>query len=295
VSISGFKIIEKEDEYGSFEINEPFDFIDNPKISIIMGVYNAENFLARAIDSILKQTYINFEFIIINDGSSDKSKRIIEAYQKKDNRILLINQKNMGLTKSLNRGLLLSKGEYIARQDADDISHVSRIEKQIYILNKYSLDIVTARGIKDNKPVPNKLILNFNSCNILRAGNVFIHGTFFMHRYVFDIQMYNENYQYAQDFKFILDALGNDLKIGYMQEELYYLNNHDKSISNTKKNIQDKFVSRSLIEFFGNDRCFMYINNTKYFKNINKLLITIYLHLFSRDCKFAIIDECGGI
>jgi len=264
-------------------------------VSVVMSVYNDQDYVADAIDSILNQTYKNIEFIIINDGSTDNSLDIIRKYEKQDSRIFVVDQNNLGLTRSLNVGVKKSTGQYIARQDADDISHASRIEKQIYILNKYSLDIVTSRGIKDNKSVPNKLIIKFNSCNILRVGNVFIHGTFFMHRYVFDIQMYNENYQYAQDFKFILDALGNDLKIGYMQEELYYLNNHDKSISNTKKNIQDKFVSRSLIEFFGNDRCFMYINNTKYFKNINKLLITIYLHLFSRDCKFAIIDECGGI
>lgn len=94
-----------------------------------MSVYNAEKFLQVAINSILNQTYKEFEFIIINDGSTDKSLEIIESYH--DPRIKILNQKNQGLSKSLNNGTAIAKGEFIARMDADDISYPDRFEKQI--------------------------------------------------------------------------------------------------------------------------------------------------------------------
>ena len=89
-------------------------------ISVVMPVYNGEKYLREAIDSILAQTLIDFEFIIINDGSTDNSKSIIESYD--DKRIIYIEQENKGLSKSLNIGISLSNGEFIARMDQDDVS-----------------------------------------------------------------------------------------------------------------------------------------------------------------------------
>lgn len=100
-----------------------------PLVSVLMPVYNAENFLKEAIDSILCQSYKNFEFIIINDGSTDKSLNIIKSYKNK--RIKLINHKtNKGLIFSLNEGIKIAKGKYIVRMDADDISLKNRIRIQ---------------------------------------------------------------------------------------------------------------------------------------------------------------------
>jgi glycosyltransferase involved in cell wall biosynthesis len=104
----------------------------NPDTSVVMSVYNGEKYLGQAINSILNQTYSNFEFIIINDGSTDRTKEILESYT--DSRIKIIHQKNMGLIGSLNRGLSLSKGKYIARQDADDAAFEHRFEEQIRFL-----------------------------------------------------------------------------------------------------------------------------------------------------------------
>ena len=99
------------------------------KISVVMSAYNAEKFIKEAIDSILSQTFPDFEFIIINDTSTDSTGSIIESYR--DPRILLINnEKNMGLTKSLNIGLNKARGTYIVRMDADDISFPQRFQKQ---------------------------------------------------------------------------------------------------------------------------------------------------------------------
>jgi len=97
-----------------------------------MSVYNAEKYLHEAIESILNQTFTEFEFIIVNDGSTDTSLKIIESY--KDERIVIINQKNTGLPKALNKGIDKSKSNFIARMDADDISLSERLERQYAFL-----------------------------------------------------------------------------------------------------------------------------------------------------------------
>jgi glycosyltransferase involved in cell wall biosynthesis len=110
---------------------------NKPAISVIMPVFNSENFLSVSIESILKQSFKNFEFIIINDGSSDNSEKIILNFLKKDQRIIYIkNTKNYGISKSLNIGIKKSKGKFICRMDADDISHYQRLEIQKNFLQK---------------------------------------------------------------------------------------------------------------------------------------------------------------
>jgi len=100
-----------------------------PAISVLMPVYNAERFLAEAIDSILNQTFTDFEFLIIDDGSSDNSIKIVESYN--DPRIRFYqNQHNLGISATLNKGISLSSAEWIARMDSDDISYPKRLQKQ---------------------------------------------------------------------------------------------------------------------------------------------------------------------
>lgn len=106
-----------------------------PKVTVLMPVYNGEKYLKEAIESILSQTFTDFEFLIINDGSTDGSVDIIESYD--DERIRLVhNEKNIRLALSLNRGLELSRGEYIARMDCDDIALPERLEKQVSFMDK---------------------------------------------------------------------------------------------------------------------------------------------------------------
>ncbi|MES2131311.1 MAG: glycosyltransferase [Bacteroidota bacterium] len=104
-------------------------------ITVLMPVYNGGKYLKEAIDSILNQTYTDFEFLIINDGSTDNSIEIINAYA--DNRIRLINQKNGGVSDALNTGLKHAVGEYIVRFDADDVCYPTRIEEQYNFMMKY--------------------------------------------------------------------------------------------------------------------------------------------------------------
>jgi len=110
-------------------------------ISVILPVYNGAPYLDEAIVSILKQTHDNFELIVINDGSTDKSLEILEKYAIQDSRIIIINRQNKGLVYSLNEGILKAKGKYIARMDADDVSDISRLESQIEYIEKHNLDI----------------------------------------------------------------------------------------------------------------------------------------------------------
>lgn len=103
-------------------------------ISVVLPVYNGEKYIAEAIDSILKQTYTNFELIIIDDGSTDNSLELIEKYKKQDSRIIIISRENRGLIATLNQGIEKAKGKYIARMDQDDISLPSRFEEQVNIM-----------------------------------------------------------------------------------------------------------------------------------------------------------------
>ena len=108
-----------------------------PEISVVMPVYNGEKYLKEAIESILNQTFKNFEFIIINDGSTDKTEKIIKSYG--DERIVYIdNESNLGLSKSFNVGIKAARGTYLARMDADDVSLLERFEKQLNFLKNHS-------------------------------------------------------------------------------------------------------------------------------------------------------------
>lgn len=146
--------------------------MESVKVSVIMGIYNLprgqKEVLDIAVNSILNQTFENFEFIICDDGSTDETYKILENYARKDNRILLIkNDKNRGLTYSLNHCLEYARGEYIARMDSDDYSHLDRFEKQVEFLEKneeYGLCGSNMNlfnddgiwGIRKYKEVPNK-------------------------------------------------------------------------------------------------------------------------------------------
>ena len=117
-------------------------------ISIIMGLYNAQSTIVEAIDSIVNQTYKDWELIICDDGSSDNGALLVEEYSKKDQRIKLIrNDRNRGLNYTLNHCLEYVSGEYVARMDADDISLPTRLEEELDLLVKSSVDFVSCSMI----------------------------------------------------------------------------------------------------------------------------------------------------
>jgi glycosyltransferase involved in cell wall biosynthesis len=105
--------------------------MESPTVTVLMPVYNADRFVAQTLDSILAQTFRDFEFLIINDGSTDRSLEILEDYARRDGRIRLVSRPNTGYVAALNEGLALARGEFIARIDADDLADPRRLELQV--------------------------------------------------------------------------------------------------------------------------------------------------------------------
>ncbi len=197
------------------------------KISVLMSVFNDEENVEKAILGILNQTYSNFEFLILDDASTDSTNKIIGKYQKSDKRIKLFrNEKNIGLTKSLNELLKIADGEFIARQDSDDISLIDRFEKQLYELNSKDIVGCSTRAIIKNSSriTPNKSYY-FPKKFVMNIKNPFVHGSLFINKSeILSIGGYDEEFYYAQDYKLMADLLAADKKVTILKEPLYILN-----------------------------------------------------------------------
>jgi len=175
----------------------------SPLVSVLMPVYNAEKYLCESIDSILNQTYQNFEFIIINDGSTDGSADIVRSY--KDPRIIFVdNPKNSGLVSVLNHGLDIAHGKYIARMDADDISLPERFEKQVKFMERHRnvgicgtfFRVFGRVGYIETKKAYPKL-------KDMREPSPLGHPTVMMRKSVLDKYhlRYDPRYKYAEDYE----------------------------------------------------------------------------------------------
>ena len=176
--------------------------IDEPLVSVIMGAFNEETLISRAIDCILNQEFTNFEFIIVNDGSTDNTGKIIKSYT--DKRIILIEQENRGLTASLNEGLKIARGKYIARQDADDISYSQRFSKQVNFLEKFKAVVLLGTRAKINfnsRSSLTPIIQERDVKKLLKTHNIFVHASVMIRASAFrDIGLYDEKYKISQDY-----------------------------------------------------------------------------------------------
>lgn len=112
-----------------------------PKISIVVPIYNAEKYLERCIQSILVQTYSDFEVLLINDGSKDNSIKICQQYEKKDNRIKVIDKKNEGVSQTRNQGIKIARGKYIQFIDSDDFIEPNMLEEMLEKAEKEEVDV----------------------------------------------------------------------------------------------------------------------------------------------------------
>jgi len=197
-----------------------------PKISVVMSVYNGEKHIRKAIQSILRQTYQDFEFIIVNDCSTDKTVEIIKSFN--DNRIIIIeNPGNIGLTKSLNKGVKEAKGEYIARMDADDISLPHRFETQIKFLeeNKDHGLVGSSYYKMDDSGKTVFWVKVLTEDSELRQGlkrqNWFGHGSVLIKKSAFiECNGYDEDFKYAQDYDLWV-RISERFKVANIEEPLY--------------------------------------------------------------------------
>lgn len=196
--------------------------ITNPRVTVIMLAYNSEKYIGRAVESILNQTFKNFELIIINDGSTDLTPLIINKYKKDDDRIMIIdNITNKGIVYSRNIGLSVAKGEYIAIQDSDDNSFENRIFHQVNYLdsNKDVFMVVSNAVLIDgNNNLIKKVKLEFNGMDLkkrLEEKNSIFHSSVM---FINEKRFYREKFSLAEDYDFYLLALSDNKKISGLPE-----------------------------------------------------------------------------
>lgn len=219
-------------------------------VSILMSVFNNEKTVGKAIKSILNQTFKNYELLIMDDCSNDNSYNICKEFEDNERVKVFKNKSNIGLTKSLNILAEQSNATYLARQDADDLSDLQRIEIQKTILEKNNYDIVTSRAlIMDTKELRPKFSHLIPKNLILKYKNPFIHGSLFLKRQVFyEIGGYDEDYRYAQDYKFFIDAKLKGYKIFTIKKPLYYLNIKNNISNNFYK--EQKYYSKKASAYY---------------------------------------------
>lgn len=199
-----------------------------PKISVVMSVYNGDRFLKKSMESVCGQTFSDFEFIIIDDGSSDNTRLVLSEFEKNDNRIKVYHQKNTGLTSSLNKAISLSGSEFIARQDADDISVANRLERQIeYMRANPNIALVGASfaDIDSEGKVIRKNFLNMNPGTLKKRiirGNFMCHSSVLFRKDAFlSVGGYDETFLRAQDYRLYFDLLCK-YDIGVIPDVLVY-------------------------------------------------------------------------
>jgi len=212
-----------------------------PSVSVVMSVYNSDRYLRESVESILNQTFTDFEFIIIDDGSTDDTYGILQEYSNTDNRVKVVSRENRGLVYSLNEAIDLAKGEYIARMDGDDISLPDRFEKQVAHLNQN--DDVVAVGTRivlidecgrplmewNHKHSHDEIVPRL----LIGDGSALTHPAVMMRKAaVIEIGGYDEIFQVSQDLDLFI-KLSEIGKLENLPEVLLYWRQHSESINSS--------------------------------------------------------------
>lgn len=220
---------------------------ENPAITVLMPVYNAEIFIREAIDSILNQTFSDFEFLIFNDGSTDRTEEIIKNYH--DDRIRFFSSKrNIGYLHHLNDGIKIAKGKYIARMDSDDIAYINRFETQFKYLEQnpdvgvcgsYSNLFGSAKGLSKN-PIEHDEILAQ-----LPFGNAFIHPSVMIRKSVLSDNnlLYNNEFYKSEDYELWV-KLSKIAKLHNIPKALLKYRVHENQVSQLCSEDQKDNVKR---------------------------------------------------
>jgi glycosyltransferase involved in cell wall biosynthesis len=270
--------------------------INNPLISVITPVYNREKYITESIDSILNQTYQNFELILIDDCSTDRTNEILNNFLKKDSRVkLLKNKKNIGPTNSFNKGLLISKGEYIAKMDSDDISIKNRFEKQIDFFNKcINLDVLGTGAIiidetgkeLDRKKFPP----DYKSIKkrIIKTSPVFDPSVMIKSHVLKEVGSFDDRLAPADDFHLWLSLFKKKKIISNLNDYLIKYRMHDENLTkiNRKEQIAKTILSKKIhFSNLSTDEFFQ-----KKIENIYTDLEKLIIHGFKRESTDTDID-----
>lgn len=210
--------------------------IKEPTVTVLMPVYNGELYLREAIESILSQTFSDFEFLIIDDGSTDQSVSIINSYS--DKRIRLVsNEENCGLVETLNKGIQLAKGEYIARMDADDISFRKRLEKQVEFMELHPILAVCGTWYKKNIRGKIKIIQHLPLSNeeircVLFFNSPIAHPSVMIRKSVINEHnmSYSSSFKHAEDYELWIKII-EIAQIANLPDALIYYRQHSEQVS----------------------------------------------------------------
>ena len=214
-------------------------------ISVVIPVYNRQNYISDCIKSVLDSTYPNIEIIIVNDGSTDRSLSICKYYAKKDRRIRIISQKNSGPSKARNVGTRAAKGKYIAYVDSDDTVHKELYSVLYENIKRYDSDIATIGMVKKYKNGREEKLCKLKDILVFdrdRAMNAFFDNkiiTFSLCDKLFkkDIlpdNLLDESIKMCEDQKFVFETLLKSKKIVSVPEYMYYIRMTEGSLSRTK-------------------------------------------------------------
>lgn len=207
--------------------------MSTPIISVIMPVFNTAQFVGQAIESILKQTYDDFELIVINDGSTDDSLQVIQKYASLDSRIILISRENRGVVASRVEGVKLARGHWIAWMDSDDISAPQRFENQLHYSQEKNLDICGtwakcfgARKLIWKYPISNEAIIIQ-----LLFDTPFCNSSVFGKSEVFKTLSFQPDFPVAEDYNLWQRASSKGVQMGNMAECLIQYRMHRGQLS----------------------------------------------------------------
>ena len=242
-------------------------------ISIIIPVYNVEQYLKQCLDSVINQTYKNLEIILVDDGSTDNSGKICDEYALKDNRIKVIHKQNGGVSSARNTGLNVATGEYIGFVDGDDYIELDMYE-YLYSLNKTNntslaicnFYIEEDKKITNVKPITNKYILDANEmlkCSFkqLFSWNKLIEKNLFNQLY------FPENISYGEDMTVCMELFIRAKKISYGNKNKYFYRQHFQSVTNNLK-----WEAKNLDVIYQINKFIEYANSKKLKNFYNRLL-----------------------
>lgn len=261
----------------------------NPKISIIIPVYNAEKYIAKCIESIVSQTYKNIEIILVNDGSIDSSLAICNRYKNQDSRVIVINQENEGTSSARNKGLKIATGEYIGFVDGDDTIESKMYEILMSTILKHDLKVVECDFLKSTSyKKPNYDNINIEIQSIDKAiSRIEKPGFYNVWTKLFDSDLL-KNIQFAhgkvhQDALFVSEVYKKIERLGYINLPLYIYTSDNESITRTNYNAKKVEgievileTNNNLIELTTNDENKAILNNI-----LVKYLTYNYIELFS--------------
>ena len=225
-----------------------------PRVSVVLAVRDGERYLESSVRSILGQCLRDLELIVVDDGSADRTPEILQRLQRTENRLVVLRQKRQGQAAALNQGLLAARGEYIARQDADDISHPERLERQVVFLDAHPTvgvvgswaDVIDESGMVVGRltaPVGARYVRR----HLLTLRSTPVHGSILARKEaIASAGGYREAFRLAQDFDLWL-RLSERFDIRNLEEVLYQWRMARHSLRGHRREVQLKYAGIALV------------------------------------------------